>query len=79
MALPVGRIDAGVGNGISAVDHHPITDIDSNVRRTSSVIGFFKKDQVTIALKLWNKSIVSSKKLWISSCVLSGKSIPDIK
>ena len=47
MALPVGRIDAGIGNGVAAVDHHAIADVDSNVRRANGVIGFLKENQVT--------------------------------
>ena len=45
--MPVGRIDAGIRNRITAVDHHSVADIDANVRRADGIIGFFKEDQVT--------------------------------
>ena len=43
VVLPVGRIDAGIRNRITAVDHHAVADIDANVRRTNGVVSFSKK------------------------------------
>ena len=43
MLLPVGRVDGCVLNGIAAVDHDPITDVNADVGHTGGVIRPTKK------------------------------------
>ena len=47
MLLPVGRVDGRVLNGIAAVDHDPITDINADVGHTGGVIRSDKEDKIT--------------------------------
>ena len=47
MLLPIGRVDGCVLNGIAAVDHDPITDINADVRHTGGVIRPDEKDKIT--------------------------------
>ena len=47
MLLPVGRIDGCVLNGIAAVDHDPITNVDADVRHAGGVIRPDEKDEIT--------------------------------
>ena len=47
MRLPVGRIDGCVLNGIAAVDHDPITNINADVRHAGGVIRSDEKDKIT--------------------------------
>ena len=47
MLLPVGRIDGCVLNGIAAVDHDPITNVDADVRHAGGVIRSDEKDEIT--------------------------------
>ena len=47
MRLPVGRIDGCVLNGIAAVDHDPITDVNADVGHTGGVIRSDEKDEIT--------------------------------
>ena len=47
MLLPVGRIDGCVLNGVAAVDHDPITDVNADVRHTGGVIRPDEKDKIT--------------------------------
>ena len=47
MLLPVGRIDGCVLNGIAAVDHDAITDINTDVGHTGGVIRSDEKDEIT--------------------------------
>ena len=47
MLLPVGRVDGCVLNGVAAVDHDPITDINADVGHTWGVIRSDKKDEIT--------------------------------
>ena len=67
MALPVGRIDAGVGNGVAAVDHHTIADIDANVRRANGVIGFLEEDQVA-GLRIRRRNIAALSAQAVGCC-----------
>ena len=49
MALPIAALGAGVGDGISAVDHHPIAHIDAHmggVAGVRGVVGVVEEDQV---------------------------------
>ena len=47
MLLPVGRVDGCVLNGIAAVDHDPIANINANVGHTGGVIRSDEKDEIT--------------------------------
>ncbi len=47
MRLPVGRVDGCVLNGIAAVDHDPITNVDADVRHTGGVIRPDEEDEIT--------------------------------
>ncbi len=46
MLLPVWCVDVGVGNGVAAVDHHAVTDIDAHMGGPSGVVGSLEEDQV---------------------------------
>ena len=43
----VGRIDGCVLNGVAAVDHDPITDVNADVGHTGGVIRSDEKDEIT--------------------------------
>ena len=47
MLLPIGRVDGCVLNGIAAVDHDPITNVDADVRHTGGVIRSNKEDKLS--------------------------------
>ena len=47
MLLPIGRVDRCVLNGIAAVDHDPITNVDADVRHAGGVIRPDEKDKIT--------------------------------
>lgn len=47
MLLPIGRVDGSVLNGIAAVDHDPITNINADVRHAGGVIRPDKEDEIT--------------------------------
>ena len=47
MLLPVGRVDGCVLNGIAAVDHDPIADINADVGYAGGVIRPDEKDEIT--------------------------------
>lgn len=47
MLLPVGRIDRCVLNGVAAVEHDPITDVDANMGHTGSVIRPDEENEIT--------------------------------
>lgn len=47
MLLPIGRVDGCVLNGIAAVDHDPITDVNADVRHAGGVIRPNEKDEIT--------------------------------
>ena len=47
MGLPVGRVDGRVLNGVAAVDHDPITDVDTDVGHAGGVIRSDEKDEIT--------------------------------
>ena len=47
MLLPVGRVDGCVLNGVAAVDHDPITDVNADVGHTGGVIRSDKEDEIT--------------------------------
>ena len=47
MLLPIGRVDGCVLNGIAAVDHDPITDVDADVGYAGGVIRSDKEDEIT--------------------------------
>lgn len=47
MGLPVRRIDAGVLDGVPAMDHHPVTDIDPTMTGSSCVISTLKENQIS--------------------------------
>ena len=47
MLLPVGRVDGCVLNGVAAVDHDPITNVDADVGHAGGVIRSDKKDEIT--------------------------------
>ena len=56
MRLPVGRIDGCVLNGIAAVDHDPITNVDADVRHAGGVIRPDEKDEITgLGIRLRNR------------------------
>lgn len=65
--MPVGRIDTGIGNGVAAVDHHAIADVDSNVRRANGVIGFLKEDQVA-GLRIRRRNITALPAQAVGCC-----------
>ena len=47
MLLPIGRVDRCVLNGIAAVDHDAITNVDADVRHAGGVIRPDEKDKIT--------------------------------
>ena len=47
MLLPIGRVDGCVLNGVAAVDHDAITNVDADVRHTGGVIRSDEKDEIT--------------------------------
>ena len=47
MLLPVGRIEGCVLNGIAAVNHDAITDLNANVGHAGGVIRSDEKDKIT--------------------------------
>ena len=47
MLLPVGRVDGCVLNGIAAVDHDPITDVNADMGHAGCVIRSDEKDEIT--------------------------------
>ena len=47
MLLPIGRVDGCVLNGVAAVDHDAITNVDADVRHTGGVIRPDEKDKIT--------------------------------
>ena len=47
MGLPIGRVDGCVLNGIAAVDHDAITNVDADVGHTGGVIRPDKEDEIT--------------------------------
>ena len=47
MLLPVIRFDRSVGNGVSAVDHHTIANIDTDVRCTGGIISALEENQIS--------------------------------
>ena len=47
MPLPVGRLDRCIRDWISAVDHHPVSDINTDMAGSRSVIGATEKDQIS--------------------------------
>ncbi len=50
MVFPIVALGAGVGDGISAVDHHPIAHIDAHmggVAGVRGVVGVVEEDQVS--------------------------------
>ena len=46
MLLPIGRVDGCVLNGIAAVDHDSITNINADVGHAGGVIGADEKHKV---------------------------------
>lgn len=49
MALPIAALGAGVGDGVAAVDHHPIAHIDAHMGSVAGVwgvVGVVEEDQV---------------------------------
>ena len=48
MRLPVGRIDGCILNGIAAVDHDPITDVDADMGHAGGVIRPDKEDELSL-------------------------------
>ena len=47
MRLPVGRIDGCILNGIAAVNHDSITDVDADMGHTGGVIRPDEEDEIT--------------------------------
>ena len=47
MLLPIGRVDGCVLNGIAAVDHDSITNINADVGHAGGVIRPDKEDEIT--------------------------------
>ena len=47
MLLPVGRVDGCVLNGIAAVDHDTIPNVDADVGHAGGVIRPDEKDKIT--------------------------------
>ena len=47
MLLPVGRVDGCVLNGIAAVNHDAITNVDADMGHAGGVIRSDEKDEVT--------------------------------
>ena len=47
MLLPVIRFDRSVRNRVSAVDHHTIADINTNVRCTGGIISALEENQIS--------------------------------
>lgn len=47
MLLPGIRFDRSVGNRVSAVDHHTIADINTNVRCTRGIISALEENQIS--------------------------------
>ena len=48
MRLPVGRIDGRVLNGVAAVDHDTIPNVDADVGHAGGVIRPDEKDEITV-------------------------------
>ena len=47
MLLPVGRVDGCVLDGIAAVQHHIVTDINAHMGHAGGVVGSFEEDEIT--------------------------------
>ena len=47
MLLPIACVNACVLDGVSAVDHHSVADVDANMRSTGRIIGSLEEDQIT--------------------------------
>lgn len=47
MGLPITRIEIGIRNGISAVDHPIIANVDAHMRNTGRVIGAFEEHKIS--------------------------------
>ena len=45
--LPVGRVDRCIGNRVSAVDHHAVADIDTDMAGSRCVVSSLEENQVT--------------------------------
>lgn len=47
MLLEVAGVDAGILDGVAAVQHHAVADIDAHMTGTAGFIGLFKEDEVS--------------------------------
>ena len=47
MGLPIACVDAGIGDGIFAVDHHTIADINAHMGCAVGVIGTLEEDNIS--------------------------------
>ena len=56
MLLPVGRTGGRVLNGIAAVEHDPITNVNADVGHTGGIIRPDEKDEITgLCVRLRNR------------------------
>ncbi|MPM76031.1 hypothetical protein SDC9_123026 [bioreactor metagenome] len=46
MTVPIGCIQTGVLDGVSAMNHHIVTDIDANMRNAGRVIGSHEENKI---------------------------------
>ena len=51
--LPVGRVDRCIGNRVSAVDHHAVADINTDMAGPRCVVGSLEENQVAGLCLTW--------------------------
>ena len=75
MLLPIGRVDGCVLNGVAAVDHDPITDVNADVGHTGGVIRPDEKDKITgLCIRLfvyYGWAHTKDRVLWLPAQILS--------
>ena len=70
MLLPVGRIDVGILDRISTMDHHSISNIDSYMTGSWCVISFLKEDQISRFRLIWRYISTDSTKPFCSPATI---------
>lgn len=46
MRLPIGSVDGRILNGIAAVEHYTVTDINADMRNAGSIVCADKEDKI---------------------------------
>lgn len=46
MRLPIGSVDGRILNGIAAVEHYTVTDINADMRNAGSIVCTDKEDKI---------------------------------